>query len=126
MTSAAGVTRSAPDVEITTRWLRRDLTVPLRVFAFAALAAYVTSAWLGMVVDPPAGRGALVAGIMAGAATALSLLGARRWPRPATYALSGTIAVIAIGLATLALGLPVRLIVPWHWGELVTNLDYGL
>jgi len=126
VTGLAEVARSAPAEWAPARWLQRDLTGALRVIAFAALAAFVTSAWLGMVVDPPSGRGALVVAIMAGAAAAMSLLGARRLPRPATYVLGGAIALLAVALGTLALGVPLRLLMPWHWAELAANLDYGL
>jgi hypothetical protein len=126
MTQIAGYAGRIPAGWITARRASRDLTVPLQVVTFAALAAYVSSAWLGMVVHPPVGRSLLVVGIMSAAAAALSVLGVRRLPRLATYALAGAILLLAVALGALALGLPLRLIVPWHWGELAPSLDYGL
>ena len=78
----------------------RDVEMPMRMVAFAALAAYVTSAWLGMVVHPPAGRGLLLVGIMVAAGAALSVLGPRRWPRLAAYPLAGA-ACLAFGWGIL-------------------------
>jgi protein-glutamine gamma-glutamyltransferase len=126
MTGLAGVARSGPAVWATARRLPRDLTVPLQVAVFAGLATYVSSAWLGMVTDPPAGREMLLVGVMVAAVAGLSLLPARRLPRAVTHALAGVIVMVAIALGELAMGLSARLIAPWHWGELATNLNYGL
>jgi protein-glutamine gamma-glutamyltransferase len=121
--AAAAIARRVPGI-----WASRpsrDLTVPVRVAAFAALAAYVSSAWLAMVVDPPAGRTVLLVAIIAGAAIALSLLGERRLSRPVTHVLAAVVALLAALIGAIALGLPARLAMPWHWDELATNLGLG-
>jgi len=121
--AAAAIVRRMPEIW---GWRpSRDLTVPVRVAAFAALAAYVSAAWLGMVIDPPAGRTVLLVTIMSGAAATLSLLGERRLSRPATHVLAAIVALLATAIGAIALGLPPRLAMPWHWGELAANLGQG-
>jgi hypothetical protein len=121
--AAAAIARRIPGV-----WAwrpSRDLTVPVRVAAFAALAAYLSATWLAMITGPPAGRTVLLVAIMSGAAAALSLLGQRRVSRPATHALAAIVVLLATCLGALAVGLPLRLAMPWHWGELAVNLGQG-
>lgn len=121
-----GIARRAPTTWIAAWRPTRDLAAPLRVVAFAALAAYVGAAWIGMVVDPPAGRAALVVGVMTAAAAALTFLGQRRLPRAASQPLAAVIGLLAIALGAMAMGVPARVILPWHWGELAANLGSGL
>src|SRR5206468_3006912 len=79
----------------------------------------------GMVVDPPTGRTVLLVAIMSGAAATLSLLGERRLSRPATHVLAAIVALLATAIGAIAVGLPPRLAMPWHWGELAANLGQG-
>jgi transglutaminase-like putative cysteine protease len=125
MSAAATIARRAPVLRPTESATARDLTTPLRVIAFAALAAYVGSAWVAMVADPPSGRTTLVIVVMVAAATAMSLPGDRRIPRLAATVLAAATVLIAVALSTIAIGLPARLVLPWHWGELAGNLGTG-
>jgi transglutaminase superfamily protein/transglutaminase TgpA-like protein len=56
----------------------------------------------------------------------MSLIGASRLPRAVAFALAAIASTLALALGAIALGLPARLVLPWHWGELAANLDYGL
>jgi protein-glutamine gamma-glutamyltransferase len=103
----------------------RDLERPLRVIAFAALATYVGAAWVGMVVGASAGRTTLVIAFAVGAAAAMSLLVDRRLPRPVLHLLAAAVVFLSVALGAIALGVPVRLVMPWHWGELAGNLGTG-
>ena len=98
---------------------------PVRLLTFAALAGYVAAAWLGMIIHPPAGRAVLmVAAVVAGAA-ALAALGTDRLPRWLASTLAPLVALLAVAAGAIAMGLPFRLALPWHWGELATNLGGG-
>ena len=104
----------------------RDLAAPLRLLAFAGLAAYVATAWLAMITDPPTGRAVLaVLASLAGAA-ALSWLGRDRLSRRATWALAAAVGLTAAAVGAVAMGLPARLILPWNWNELGSALSAGL
>jgi len=121
--AAAAIARRMPG---TWTWpASRDVTIPLRVAAFAALAVYVSAAWLGMVAGPPAGRMLLLVAIMSGAAIALSVLGERGLARPVAHLLAAAVALLALGAGAIAIGLPAHLALPWHWGELAANLGQG-
>lgn len=125
MSAAATIARRAPTPRPMAWTTRRDLEMPLRVIAFGALAAYVGAAWVAMVASPPTGRTVLVVVVMVAAASAMSLLRDRRLPHPAATVLAAATALIAVALATIAIGLPARLVLPWHWGELVGDLGTG-
>lgn len=93
--------------------------------AFTALGAVATLQWSRLVIEPPAGRlllalaGASVAGL------ALALLGRARLPRAVIVGGAVLVTVAAIAGALIAIGIPARLVLPAHWGELAHNLRLG-
>ncbi len=126
MSAAAGMAAPRPRGATTTLRPASALERPLRVGAFAVLAAYVGSAWLVMVVEPPLGRAAAVLAVMVAAAAILTLLGDRRMPRPLRHLLAATALLLATATGAIVMGLPPRLILPWNWGELATDVGTGL
>jgi transglutaminase-like putative cysteine protease len=101
-------------------------SLPMRLIAFAALAAFGAAHWGLLVKDAPAGRTLLVLLVATGGAAALGLLPRAPLPRPALLALAAAIGVAMLALGLMAAGLPGRLLLPAHWGELTDGLDRGL
>jgi transglutaminase-like putative cysteine protease len=112
----------------------------LRLAAFFGLAAFAAGHWATLVEAPSKGRTLLVVLVATAGGAALIPLGssalrrdlaARLGERPrAAGALIATAAVL-IGLVTIALGLgaaglPLHLLRPEGWGELIDGLDRGL
>ncbi len=96
-----------------------------RLCAFAGLAAYATSSWIGLVEAPPRGRAALAVAAAVGAAASLAWAG-RRLPRIAGWAAAVAITIAAAAVAAVAIGLPARLLAPWHWSEFGDRLGGAL
>jgi hypothetical protein len=101
-------------------------SLPLRLTAFAALAAFATAHWALLVENAPFGRTLLVLLVATGGAAVLSLLSLARLPRPALHALAAIVGVATLALGLMAAGLPGRLLLPEHWSELTDGLDRGL
>jgi protein-glutamine gamma-glutamyltransferase len=99
---------------------------PIRLAAFAALAAFGAAHWALLVVDAPGGRTLLVTLVAVGGAAALGLLDRAPIPRPAVHALAAVVALVTLGLGLMAAGLPARLLAPSGWSELFDGLDRGL
>jgi protein-glutamine gamma-glutamyltransferase len=57
---------------------------------------------------------------------ALALLGRASLPRSALHPLAAAIGVAILAISLMAVGLPGRLLLPAHWGELFDGLDRGL
>jgi protein-glutamine gamma-glutamyltransferase len=98
----------------------------MRLVAFSALAAFATAHWGTLVQDAPVGRMLLVVLVATGGGAALALLGRAPIPRPAIHALAALVGLLTLALGLMAAGLPGRLLLPAHWGELVDGLDRGL
>jgi transglutaminase-like putative cysteine protease len=98
----------------------------MRLAAFSALGGFAAAHWGALVSNPPVGRLLLVLAVATGAAAALGLLARAPIPRPAIQALALLTALAALGLGLMAAGLPGRLLLPAHWGELYEGLDRGL
>ena len=98
----------------------------MRLVAFAALAAFATAHWATLVESPQLGRTLLVVLVASGGAAVLGLLGRVPLPRPAVHALAALACLLMLGLGLMAAGLPGRLLLPAHWGELFDGLDRGL
>jgi transglutaminase-like putative cysteine protease len=98
----------------------------MRLVAFAALGAFATAHWGTLVEDPPLGRMLLVVLVAVGGAAVLGLLGRTPLPRAAVQALALLAALVMLVLGLMAAGLPGRLVLPAHWGELFDGLDRGL
>jgi transglutaminase-like putative cysteine protease len=99
---------------------------PIRLVAFAALAAFGAAHWALLVVDAPGGKTLLVTLVAVGGAAALGLLDRAKLPRPAVHALAAVVALVTLGLGLMAAGLPARLLAPNGWSELFDGLDRGL
>jgi transglutaminase-like putative cysteine protease len=104
----------------------RDSVVVLRVVAFAALTAFAAIHWVALLGDPPLGRVALTVAAQVVAAAAIAAIAAARLPRLVSWALALAVAVVAIAAGALAIGMPLYLLAPGHWGELVSGLNGGL
>jgi transglutaminase-like putative cysteine protease len=116
--AGTGTARSAAAVT-------RD-SLPLRLTAFGALAAYATAHWAMLVVNAPAGRTLLVVIVATGGAAALGLLSKAPLPRAALHALAAVVGVATLLLGLMAAGLPGRLLLPEHWSDFTDGLDRGL
>ena len=97
--------------------LNRD-SLPLRLTAFAALAAFATAHWAMLVENAPLGRTLLVLLVATGGAAVIGLLSFVPLPRPALHALAAIVGVATLCLGLMAAGLPGRLLLPAHWSEL--------
>jgi protein-glutamine gamma-glutamyltransferase len=112
----------------------------VRLITFGALAFFGAAHWAALVEAPPLGRTLLVVLVAVGGGAVLVLLGMVSTRRVLTGALGGrprgaqaliTGLALLTGFATLCLGLgaaglPLRLLGPENWGELVDGLDRGL
>jgi protein-glutamine gamma-glutamyltransferase len=101
-------------------------SLPLRLVAFAALAAFATSHWTMLVENAPAGRTLVVLLVATGGAAVIGLLSLAPLPRPVLHALAAIAGVATLCLGLMAAGLPGRLLLPAHWSELTDGLDRGL
>jgi protein-glutamine gamma-glutamyltransferase len=101
-------------------------SLSMRLVAFAALGAFGAAQWGQLVKDPPGGRTLLVLLVATGGAAALGLLPRLPLPRALMLALAAAIGVAMLALGLMAAGLPGRLLLPAHWGELWDGLDRGL
>jgi protein-glutamine gamma-glutamyltransferase len=103
-------------------------SVPVRLAAFAALAAFGAAHWTLLVEQAPVGRVLLVVLVAIAGAGALALLGraAGRVPPAALHAAAAAIAAVTLLVGLMAAGLEGRLLLPAHWDELGDGLDRGL
>jgi transglutaminase-like putative cysteine protease len=101
-------------------------SIAFRLVAFAALAVFAIAHWGMLVAHSPGGRELLVVLATTGGGAALALLGRAPLPRPAVHALAALAGLVTLALALMAAGLPGRLVLPTHWGELADGLDRGL
>ena len=96
----------------------------LRVAAFAALAAFGTSHWMGLVSDPPGGRTFLMVAVAAAGAFALGRL--RALPAPQRFPLAVVVVAGVFALGFLAAGLSLYYLWPGHWDELADGVNRGM
>ena len=124
----AGAGAAAPPVDGSAQAAAAVTTESLvmRLVAFSALGGFAAAHWGGFVTDPPVGRMLLVLAVATGGAAALGTLSRAPIPRPAVHAAAAVIGVATLGLGLMAAGLPGRLLLPAHWGELYEGLDRGL
>jgi transglutaminase-like putative cysteine protease len=97
----------------------------VRLVTFAALVTYAATGWLALVADRPWGRVMLAIGVLIAAAALLGWLETRA-TRPVAWGASLAVALTATAAACIAMGLPVRLLVPAGWGELGDRLGTSL
>jgi transglutaminase-like putative cysteine protease len=101
-------------------------SVALRLGAFAMLATVAAVEWVALVAHPPVFRAALaVLATIAGAALLAAIEG-RRPGRLPNWALATLGALGAAVVALLIVGLPVRMLGPGGWEELVDGVGRGL
>ena len=100
--------------------------LPMRLVAFAGLAAFGIAHWGMLVVDAPAGRMLVMLLVATGGGALLALLGRAPIPRAAMHLLALVVGIAMLGLGLMAAGLPGRLLLPGHWGEFFDGLDRGL
>jgi protein-glutamine gamma-glutamyltransferase len=106
------------------------LSVPrperIELICFAALGIVASLQWASLVSDPPAARVALAVVLATGAGATLAGIGRLPRPRATRWALALMAAVLALCAGLVIVGLPARLLLPGHWGELSTNVDRSL
>jgi protein-glutamine gamma-glutamyltransferase len=98
----------------------------LELACFAALAAFAVLEWASLVSDPPTLRAILVVAVGTAAGLGFAALGRLRLGRTARLAVAAALALAAIVVAMIAIGLPGRLLLPAHWDELGARLDRSL
>jgi multisubunit Na+/H+ antiporter MnhB subunit len=101
-------------------------TERLELICFAALGIVASLRWASLVSDPPAARVALAVVLATGAGAALTGIGRLPRPRATRWALAALAAAVAVCVGLVIVGLPARLLLPVHWGELSSNVDRSL
>ena len=101
-------------------------SIVLRLVAFTGLTTFAATHWVSLLADPPLGRVALTVAAQVVAAAAIAAIAAARLPRLVAWMLALAAAVVAIAAGALAIGMPVHLLAPEHWGELASGLNGGL
>jgi transglutaminase-like putative cysteine protease len=106
---------------------RRQALIPpaLRLAAFAALAALAAAQWMRLVEAPPVGKVVLAVGLLILGAAALALIAVRQPGRAASWALGALAALVATAAGLVAIGVPIGLLEPRGWGELLDNISTG-
>jgi transglutaminase-like putative cysteine protease len=106
------------------------LSVPrperIELICFAALGIVASLQWASLVSDPPATRVALAVVLATSAGAALAAIGRLPRPRATRWALAAAAAALAVVVGLVVVGLPARLLLPGHWGELFSNVDRSL
>jgi protein-glutamine gamma-glutamyltransferase len=100
--------------------------VRIELICFAALGLVASLQWTSLVAEPPAGRVILTVVIATAAGAAIAGIGRLPWPRAQRLTLAVAIGAAAVCLGLVIVGLPARLLLPVHWGELATNVDRSL
>jgi transglutaminase-like putative cysteine protease len=98
----------------------------IELACFAALASVAALRWASLVEQRPAGRITVAVLLATAAGAGLASIGALALPRPVRTALLGAVALFAVLLGLVLVGLPARLLLPQHWGELTSNVDRSL
>jgi transglutaminase-like putative cysteine protease len=101
------------------------MTRPLaRLLAFLALLTFGALQWIRLLDPSPVGRALWF--LLVAAAGALALRHANRFSRRRRYAATAGVAVVLAGVAMLAAGIPLALVEPRGWGELIPGLRQGI
>jgi transglutaminase-like putative cysteine protease len=98
----------------------------IELICFAALGIVASLQWASLVDDPPAARIALAVVLATAAGAALAAIGRLPRPRATRWALGAAAALLAVVVGLVIVGLPARLLLPSHWGELSANVDRSL
>ena len=103
------------------------LSVPrperIELICFAALGIVASLQWASLVSHPPATRLVLAVVVATGSGAALAAVTRLPRPRATRWALGAAAVVLAVVLGLVIVGLPARLLLPAHWGELSSNVD---
>ncbi len=105
--------------------LAGDRSQRVELACFAALASLAAVQWATLVSHPPAGRVILAVLLATGAGAVLAAI-ARLEPRGVRWPLAAAATVAALCVGMVIVGLPARLLLPAHWGELADNLRRSL
>jgi protein-glutamine gamma-glutamyltransferase len=109
------------------RRLAPDPTVPAplaRGVAFVALVLFGGLHWMALLSPGEPGRA--ITGLLVAGAAGAGLLAARRLPGRRAQAAAAGIAVVALGLAMLAGGVPAELLRPTRWSALSSGIVRGI
>jgi hypothetical protein len=98
----------------------------LRLIAFFALAWVAAAAYATLLRSPPHWRVVAVALLASAAGLVLSLLARAPWPPLAQKLLASMTVAVAFVLAIALVGVPLRLLVPEHWGQLAGDIEHGV
>jgi protein-glutamine gamma-glutamyltransferase len=98
----------------------------LRLGVFVAFATFSLGHWLGVLQNPPTGRGLLIIVVCTVGAAALWLTGQPAVPRRVGQIARPLIVVVMALLALLAAGLSARYLAPHGWHRLGKGLNRGL
>ena len=135
--SAWSEARAAPAAVRDVRAEQRLAPLWVRLAIFFAGTTMAALAYVHVLQDAPSGTAVAVAAVATAYGAALSLTlaavgGARftrrsaRVARTARAAVVVVVTLLALELGLLAVGVPVHLIAPWHWGALERAVDGGL
>jgi transglutaminase-like putative cysteine protease len=100
--------------------------VRIELVCFAALGVVASLQWTSLVAEPPAARVLLAVAVATAAGAALASIGRQPWPRARRLGVAVAAGAVAVCLGLVIVGLPARLLLPVHWGELASNLDRSL
>jgi transglutaminase-like putative cysteine protease len=106
------------------RWTL-DRATAVRLAAFAVLAALAAAQWTRLVEAPSVGRVALVVAIACAGAVALLAISVARPRREVAWPLAAVAMLVAATAGLVAVGIPLRLLGPGEWGELLDNVGRG-
>ena len=98
----------------------------IELICFAALGVVASLQWVSLVADPPAARVLLAVALATAAGAALAAIARLPRPRATRWALAAATGLLAVCLGLVIVGLPARLLLPTHWGELFSNVDRSL
>jgi len=120
--------RAVPPARDTTSSARVNENIAglLRLGVFLAFAAFTMAHWLGVIVNPPVGRGMLVVLVVTVGAAALWLTGLPERPGLALVIARPLIVFVMAVVALLAAGLRPHYLPPGHWDGLGEGLNRGL
>ncbi len=101
-------------------------TLALELALFGALGLLAVIQWSRLVDDAPAGRLLAVLAIVTAGGAVLALVGRRRDRIPYFRLVGVAIVLATLAAATVAVGLPPRLLLLSNWAELLDGLSLGL
>jgi protein-glutamine gamma-glutamyltransferase len=100
--------------------------VRIELICFAALGIVASLQWASLVSDPPAVRVTIAVVLATAAGAVLAAVGRLQRPRGTRWALGAAAVALAVCAGLVIVGLPARLLLPAHWGELSANVDRSL